>query len=101
MKHLNECAGSINDEVPGFVLVEATDNWVTFYMDGNWCQAKVFMEKSTYGIRNGRVSKLAIIKGERNPSEPFFEQCIYNYDRGLDFNNGAGEILKKILKVFA
>ncbi len=61
--------------------------WVTCIIAARWVQAKVYDEPSTYGINNGRVSKLVIAKDiMRDPSKDFFDQMDFNYDRGLDFN---------------
>lgn len=60
--------------------------WITAIIEDRWVQAKVYDEPSTYGINNGRVSKLVISKtNTRDPSIIFFEQMDYNYVRGLDF----------------
>jgi hypothetical protein len=62
--------------------------WITCIIAGRWVQAKVYDEPSTYGVNNCRVSKLTIGKTQyRDPSQDFFDQMDYNYDRGLDFNN--------------
>ena len=36
--------------------------WITAEIEGRWVQAKVYDEPSSYGINNGRVSKLAVGK---------------------------------------
>lgn len=86
--------------------------WVTCIIEGRWVQAKVYDEPSTYGVFDGRVSKLSIGKtSERREFENFFDQMAYHYDRGLDFNRlGKGgkallrrivDELEKLPKVFA
>lgn len=72
--------------------------WITAIIADRWVQAKVYDEPSDYGVNNGRVSKLSIGKtSERRPG-PFFEQMIYHYDRGLDFNDGlTADQLNEIL----
>lgn len=62
--------------------------WITAVIQGRWVQAKVYDLPSTFGVRNGRVSKLAIGKTDKWDCElRFFDQMAYNYDRGLDFHN--------------
>ncbi len=74
-------------------------NWITAVIEGRWVEAKVFAEPSTFGINDGRVSKLAIGKtGERCPFLPFFEQMAYNYDRGLDFDDLPPGVLDKVVE---
>ena len=47
--------------------------------------AKLFNEGSTFGIKDGRVSKLSIWDEEIWKKEDnFFKACIVNYDRGWD-----------------
>lgn len=66
----------------------ASSGWVTCLIAGRWVQAKVYNEPSTYGINNGRVSKLVISKScMRDAKKNFLDQMDYNYDRGLDFSN--------------
>ena len=73
--------------------------WITAIIDGRWVQAKVYNEPSAYGIKNGRVSKLAIGKTDtRNPNENFFDQMCYNYDRGLDFSKITRGELNSIVR---
>jgi hypothetical protein len=69
-----------------------------FEKDTNWCdgivgdgeieykfQAKLFDNVSTYGINNGRVSKLSIWDEEkRHKLMNFGKSCIVSYDRGWD-----------------
>lgn len=72
--------------------------WITAVIAGRWVQAKVYDEPSTYGVFNGRVSKLAIGKTDtRNPYSNFFEQLDYNYDRGLDFDKLPEGVLAKVV----
>ena len=75
------------------------DLWIEAIIHGRWVMAKVYNEPSTFGINDGRVSKLAISKTDsRDPNEPYFPQMAYNYDRGLDFNDlGDDELLDKIV----
>jgi hypothetical protein len=72
--------------------------WITCLIEGHWVQAKVYDEPSSYGINNGRVSKLAISKTmKRNAGQDFFGQMCYNYDRGLDFDETADGLLDKVV----
>lgn len=72
--------------------------WITAIIEGRWVQAKVYDEPSTYGINNGRVSKCAIGKTQyRDPTQNFFDQMAFNYDRGLDFDNLPPGLLDKIV----
>ena len=73
--------------------------WITATVDGHWFQAKVYDEPSTFGVNGGRVSKLAVLKTEtRDPNANFFDQCCYNYDRGLDFDNASDGLVSKIVR---
>jgi len=72
--------------------------WVTCLIAGKWVQAKVYDEPSEYGINDGRVSKLAVLKtGMRDRSAPFGDQLDYNYDRGLDYSNLPDEDVNVIV----
>ena len=72
--------------------------WITAIIEGRCVQAKVYNEPSTYGVNNGRVSKLAIGKTDkRDPNRNFFDQMAFNYDRGLDFDNLPKGLLNKIV----
>ena len=62
--------------------------WITAIICGRYVVAKVYNEPSTYGVYNGRVSKVAILKTDkRDHNGNWFDQCDVNYDRGTDFNN--------------
>ena len=81
-------------------VLSAHDNtgWITAVIEERWVQAKVYDEPSIFGINDGRVSKLCIGKTDVcDPSEPFFEQMDYNYDRGLDFCDLNEDLLNKIV----
>lgn len=72
--------------------------WITAIIEGRWVQAKVFDEPSSYGINEGRVSKLAIGKTDhRVPNTDFFAQMDFHYDRGLDFDNLPSGVLNKVV----
>jgi hypothetical protein len=81
-------------------ILEAHDRygWITARIQGRWVQAKVYDLPSTFGINDGRVSKLVISKtAHRDPAQNFFQQMDYNYDRGLDFDNLPDGLLEKIV----
>lgn len=72
--------------------------WITAVIEGHWVQAKVYDEPSTYGVNNGRVSKIAISKTAfRDPNVNFFDQMCYNYDRGLDFDTAPSQLVDKVI----
>jgi hypothetical protein len=75
--------------------------FVTIIAHNRWIQAKVYDDPSDYGVRNCRVSKISIAKeGVRllgiESGLRFFDNCDYNYDRGLDFHN-KNNLSKKTL----
>lgn len=73
--------------------------WITCVIAGRWVQAKVYDEPSTFGVNDGRVSKLCIDKSAmRDPEQNFFAQMDYNYDRGLDFSNLSEEDVNVIVE---
>lgn len=81
-------------------IIEPHDatGWITAEIEGRWVHAKVYDAPSTFGVRNGRVSKLAIGKAaSRDPAKPFFEQMAYNFDRGLDFDELPDGVLDAVL----
>lgn len=60
-------------------------NWVKGTVGDYTFEAKLFDNGSTYGINNGRISKLSIYNdGERVAKRNFFAAYIVNYDRGWD-----------------
>lgn len=60
-------------------------NWVSGTVGDYTFEAKLFDDPSTYGINNGRVSKLSIYsEKKRIETGNFFAACIVNYDRGWD-----------------
>lgn len=76
-----------------------SNNWITAIIHDRWVEAKVYDEPSSYGINNGRVSKLVISKtNSRNPFMDFLSQMDYNYDRGLDFDNLPEGLLNRIVE---
>lgn len=73
----------------------------------NWCdgtvgeynfQAKLFDTGSTFGIKNGRVSRLAIWSERvRQEKQNFLGACVLNYDRGWDIKPKGAE-MREIFK---
>lgn len=81
------------------------ENWVKGEVGEYIFSAKLFDEGSKFGINNGRVSKLSIIKKGSNWSNG----CILNYDRGWDIEpteeyiecfNSVMELLENAPKLF-
>jgi len=64
--------------------------------------AKVYDLPSTFGINNGRVSKLGIYDDEQRRREGnYFASCIVNYDRGWDIepqNEAERNTLDRVLE---
>ena len=48
--------------------------------------AKVFQDKSTYGINNGRISKMSIRLQGDYPNQMAYRKFLFTYDRGDDTN---------------
>ncbi len=68
--------------------------WVTFVLEGHWCEAKVYDRPSQFGINDGRVSKLVITKGEEWQG---MSEAVYNYSRGLDFDSAPNGLVQKVV----
>ncbi len=74
--------------------IKINGNWVEFQLVDTdlTVQMKVFADNSTYGIGEGRISKLAIFNNaERIRLSNFFKACEMNYDRGWDIKPGTVE----------
>jgi len=72
--------------------------WITAIIEGRWVQAKVYDLPSTYGVNDGRVSKISIGKTRyRDSTQNFFEQMCFHYDRGLDFDEAPEGLVDKIV----
>ena len=91
---INEYVGPMN-KIVGVNLTDTKDNWVNLVVTFNAANynvcAKIFRENSKYGLNDGRISKLDISLGGVK---------IYNFDRGLDFDNAPKEVLDLVLKAF-
>jgi hypothetical protein len=76
----------------------STTGWITAIICDRYVCAKVYDLPSTFGVNDGRVSKLSICKtAHRDPDANYLDQMAYNYDRGLDFDNLPSGLLDKIL----
>lgn len=67
------------------------------------CYAKIYMEGSEFGIKNGKISKMSI--SQRDVKKEEVTKQYYNYDRGLDFNDlkqskAAKEMYDMMIKIF-
>ena len=82
----------------GIWLKNVKDNWVTGIIDDKyWFQAKVYSDSSTYGIYNGRISKLTIVDDDRYNHA----KLLYEYDRGSVYSTKKGLKLRgRVLKAF-
>ena len=96
----NECCGDVSAVKDLCVIFGiGSDNWIEGTTGDFKFQAKVFNEPSTYGIKNGRISKLAI--HDINQLHWGFEGCYVNYDRGWDVypkNDEALALLNSLLE---
>lgn len=62
---------------------------------------KCFLDESTYGYKDGRVSKLGIRTYEHYPFDKQNIKVLYNYDRGHDLNDlKSNELAHKLFKDF-
>lgn len=93
---LNDYAGNLTTkETKNFYIVGIDENWITISINNRYeAFCKVFAEESDYGINQGRISKLQVKDTKKGDT-------IYNYDRGLDFDNAPKTILNQILKAFS
>ncbi len=78
---------------------QTRSGWITVEIEGRIVEAKVYNTGSIFGINEGRVSKLVIMKKDhvRNRHEDYFAQLDYNYDRGLDFDDLPAGVLDNIV----
>lgn len=97
-KNYNQVSKKENKMTMKIIEPHNETGWVTAIIEGHWVQAKVYDEPSSYGVNEGRVSKIAISKtANRNPNEDFFNQICFNYDRGLDFDRAPERLVSKII----
>lgn len=80
------------------------NGWLEGFIGKYTFQAKVYDEPSTFGINDGRVSKLMVWdEVVRQEKSNIFTASIINYDRGWDIMPKTEEdkyILETILKKF-
>lgn len=71
--------------------------WIKGTTNGHDWEAKVYGAGSRYGINGGPVSKLAIFckPGEKGRGSGW--PLVYNYDRGLDFDDCTPELLAAVV----
>lgn len=83
---MNETTKQIeNTEEAQFTKFQSGTNWCEGKIGKYNFEAKLFDEDSTFGIKKGRVSKLAIWDEEvRQKERNFIKGCIVVYDRGWD-----------------
>lgn len=68
--------------------------WIEAVINGHWVEAKVYSEPSDLAIKHKHISKLTIAVGREWKG---LNKALYHYDRGLDFNHIAADLLKKII----
>ncbi len=87
--------GALRQTPPGEVLKPRdAAGWMKGRVDGHFFEAKVYDTPSDYGIDDGRVSKLCISSGAQWAG---LNDAIFNYDRGLDFDETPAGLLDQIL----
>ncbi len=77
------------------ITVVQNGTWVNTEIKGRRVIAKVFDKGSSFGISNGRVSKLSVYKPGTTGNG--FDDMEYNYDRGMDFSEIDEDILAEIV----
>lgn len=90
MKLGNHYTGELYDALNGVVEINyIRDNWVDGSiieegeLKGMRIQMKVFHQPSTYGVDNGRISKISIWdEMERQEKQDFHAACLYSHSRG-------------------
>lgn len=86
-----------------FTKFERGENWVSAVVnDGEYLvSSKLFDVGSTFGINDGRVSKLSIREAAKTSDVDWFDGCIVNYDRGWDIEPESEkdiEVFEAVLK---
>lgn len=88
-----ECTGDLDAVIKYLDTIEGSNNnWIKGTKGKFKICAKVFDEGSTYGIKNGRISKLQIC--DTSQEHWGFDQCYVNYDRGWDIRPTDPEALE-------
>jgi len=87
----NECTGDIS-KVAEYLdtITFDDDNWIHGTKGKFKICAKVFNEQSSYGIKNGRISKIQVC--DISQKHWGFEKCYLNYDRGWDIRSNDPEV---------
>ena len=93
----NEFTGDLMGLHSLIANIKLDGNWVHGLMDGFQVQIKLFVEESTDGIGNGRISKLWIATDEHWMQR----RVIVNYSRGWDRLDDVGLALKLTNKILA
>lgn len=98
---IDEYIGYVNEDAMKKYKVKITkvkDNWIFGTIKGLKFQAQVFKDPSKFGLYNGRISKLIIIR----KGCPHWGDTIYHYERGLgDKPTKEGiNLSRQFLKVF-
>jgi hypothetical protein len=78
-------------------ITSVADNWVKGYVGKFKFCAKIFNEQSTYGISDGRISKLQIC--DTSQEHWGFDKCYINYSRGWDIRPTTKEALAFLNKM--
>ena len=98
----NDCTGDITDVRNYLDAIQlGHDNWIKGIKGKFKICAKVFATQSTFGIKDGRISKLQIC--DTSQEHWGFEGCYVNYDRGWDIrptDPEALEFLNGLLEAF-
>ena len=86
-----------------FITAKALNGgWIDGNIDSFRFQAKVYAEGSDFGIKDGRVSKLAIWdEAKKQACGNIFTASILNYDRGWDIKPATAadkEVLRAMLE---
>ena len=84
----NDYAGDVSALADMVDSPSLRDNWFEGIIRGTepplTLSVKVFEEESTYGIGNGRISKMAVYNDALRYEKGFHGACEMHYDRGWD-----------------
>ena len=88
------------DKLPADLTIVSVDgHWVEGKYKDHVFLAKVYSEPSEFGINDGHVSKLSVLK-KGLPNIKFGwgqERTLYNYDRGVDIDDPIGAEIAGVL----
>ena len=102
----------------GYSVHHISHTWLEIHTDDGWCaQAEVFTYPSRFGIgardesgnwlpgvtedalpQSARISRLAITRNPENYGRGK-HACVYNYDRGIDFDDAPADVLARIIEI--